>query len=55
MDAEMTFNDPVMYAHPFTIKFTHALVPDSDILEAYCNENEKDRAHIPGLKEVPAK
>ena len=55
MDVEMTFNDPVMYSHPFTIKFTHALIPDSDILEAYCNENEKDRAHIQGLKEVPAK
>jgi hypothetical protein len=55
MDVEMTFNDPVMYTHPFTIRFTHALIPDSDILEAYCNENEKDRAHIQGLKEVPAK
>jgi hypothetical protein len=55
MDVEMTFNDPVMYTRPFTIKFTHALIPDSDILEAYCNENEKDRGHIQGLKEVPAK
>jgi hypothetical protein len=55
LDVEMTFNDPVMYTRPFTIKFTHALIPDSDILEAYCNENEKDRAHIQGLKEVPAK
>jgi hypothetical protein len=55
MDVEMTFNDPLMYTHPFTIKFTHELIPDSDILEAYCNENEKDRAHIQGLKEVPAK
>src|SRR5581483_8985534 len=55
MDVEMTFNDPVMYTRPFTIKFTHALVPDSDILETYCNENEKDRNHIQDLKEVPAK
>jgi hypothetical protein len=55
MDVEMTFKDPIMYTRPFTIKFTLALVPDSDILETYCNENEKDRAHIPGLKEVPAK
>lgn len=55
MDVEMTFNDPVMYTRPFTIKFTHALVPDTDILEAYCNENERDRAHIQNLKEVPAK
>jgi hypothetical protein len=52
---EMTFNDPIMYARPFKIKFALRLVPDSDIIETYCNENEKDRAHIPGLKEVPAK
>ena len=55
MDVEMTFNDPVMYTRPFTIKFTHALVADSDILETYCNENEKDRNHIQDLKEVRAK
>lgn len=53
MDVQMTFNDPVMYTRPFTIKFTHELVPDTDILEAYCNENERDRTHI--LKEAPAK
>ena len=49
MDVEMTFKDPVMYTRPFPIKFTHELIADSDILEAYCNENEKDRDHIPGI------
>jgi hypothetical protein len=52
MDVEMTFNDPVMYKKPFTIKFTHQLVPDSDILEAYCAENEKDSGHILGTAPV---
>ena len=55
MDVEMTFNDPAMYTRPFTIKFTHLLAADSDILEAYCSENEKDRAHMTGLKESSAK
>ena len=54
MQVEMTFTDPEFYNKPFTIKFQHALVPDSDILEAYCNENEKDRQHIQGAHEVPA-
>ena len=31
---------------PFTIKFTQILIPDSDILETVCNENEKDRIHM---------
>lgn len=46
MDVEMTFVDPKMYSKPFSIKFTEVLLADSDILESYCNENEKDRAHL---------
>ena len=46
MDVEMTFDDPKMYTKPFTIKVTYELWPDSDIFEFFCNENEKDRAHL---------
>ena len=46
LDVEMTFDDPVMYTKPFSIKFTHLLQADSDILENFCNENEKDRSHL---------
>jgi hypothetical protein len=46
MDVEMTLDDPQMYTKPFTIKFTQELLADSDIFEYYCNENEKDRAHM---------
>ncbi|HEX4997613.1 MAG TPA: hypothetical protein VFY29_05280 [Terriglobia bacterium] len=46
LDAEVTFNDPVWYSKPFTIKVTYLLQPDTDILEYYC-ENEKDHAHLP--------
>ncbi len=45
MDVEMTFDDPKMYTRPFTIKVTQLLQPDTDILEYFCNENEKDRVH----------
>jgi hypothetical protein len=55
MDVEMTFNDPVMYTRPFSIKFTHWLQADSDILESYCNENERDRKHLIGVDGVRAK
>ena len=47
LDIEMTFDDPKMYTKPFGIKVTHELVPDSDILEYFCAENERDRAHQP--------
>ena len=46
MDVEMTFDDPQMYTKPFTIKVPHELLADSDIFESFCNENEKDRAHL---------
>lgn len=49
LDVEMTFDDPIMYTKPFSIKVTYDLWPDSDIFEFVCNENEKDRAH--GVKE----
>ncbi len=46
MDVEMTFNDPKTYTKPFTIKVPHDLVADADIFEMFCNENEKDAAHM---------
>jgi hypothetical protein len=46
LDTEMTFEDPVMYKKPFTVKISYELVPNNDIFEMYCGENEKDRAHM---------
>jgi hypothetical protein len=46
LDVEITFDDPKMYNKPFTVKVTHLLQADTDILEYVCNENEKDRAHM---------
>jgi len=46
LDAEVTFNDPKFYTKPFSIKVTHLLQADSDILENVCGENEKDRIHL---------
>ena len=47
LDVEMTFDDPKMYDKPFTVKLTHLLQADTDILEYLCTENEKDRVHLP--------
>jgi hypothetical protein len=46
MDLEMTLDDPKYYTRPFTLKANLKLMPDSDILEYVCAENEKDRAHL---------
>jgi hypothetical protein len=46
MDLSITIDDPKIYTRPFTIQVGLRLVPDSDVLESICNENEKDRAHL---------
>lgn len=46
MDIGITFDDPKMYTKTWTIKVTAVLMPDTDILEAVCAENEKDRTHL---------
>jgi hypothetical protein len=46
IDIEMTFNDPENYTRPFTIKIPYDLIPDNDVFEMVCNENERDGAHL---------
>ena len=48
LDVQMTVDDPKMYTKPITVKITELLIPDSDVLESFCNENEKDLKHIVG-------
>jgi len=47
MDLELTFDDPTYYTRPFGFKTTLTLLPDSDVLEYVCTENEKDNARMP--------
>lgn len=46
MDLSITIDDPKMYTQSFTIKVSAVLLPDTDVLEAVCAENEKDLAHM---------
>src|SRR5229473_2801850 len=41
MELQITIDDPKMYTKPFTFKVTQLLLPDSDIFEYFCTENEK--------------
>lgn len=45
MDIQITIDDPKNYSAPFTIKSKQRLIPDTDILEFVCRENEKDETH----------
>jgi hypothetical protein len=46
MEVEVTVDDPKMYTGPFSVKFPLRLLPDTDVFESVCAENEKDRPHL---------
>jgi hypothetical protein len=48
MQVEMTFEDPKTYVTPFTLKLTANFVPDDDLIENVCLENEKDHGRLVG-------
>ena len=48
MDVEITVDDPKTYTKPVTIRVSHRLLPDTDLIESFCSEGEKDLAHMPG-------
>ena len=48
LDLQLTLNDPKAYTKPWTVTETLHLVPDNELLEYVCNENEKDLKHLVG-------
>jgi hypothetical protein len=48
IDVEQTIEDPKIYAKPWTIPVKLTLIPDTELIEFLCNENERDRVHLVG-------
>lgn len=48
LDMEITVDDSKTYTKPVTVKVSHRLLPDTDLIESFCSEGEKDLAHMPG-------
>ena len=44
----ITITDPQTFTKPITFSVVEELLPDTDLLEHYCVENERDDAHMPG-------
>lgn len=47
---DMTHSDPEIYTKPWTSKVAGVYIPDTDLIEYVCAENEKDRRHLVGKK-----
>ena len=48
MQLEVTMEDPKTFAKPVTIALGVNYVPDTEMLEYVCNENERDSGHLVG-------
>ena len=46
LEIEITIDDSKAYTAPWTAKLTQPLVLDSELIDYYCLENEKDFAHM---------
>jgi hypothetical protein len=48
LDVQLTIDDPKAYTKPWSVDLAMHLLPDTDLLEYVCNENEKDVKHMVG-------
>jgi hypothetical protein len=46
MEVQLTVDDPKAYTKPWTVTESLQLLPDTDLIEYVCNENERDAIHI---------
>jgi hypothetical protein len=45
MEIDITIDDPKAYTKPFTVRVSHQLTLDQELIEFICNENEKSVQH----------
>jgi hypothetical protein len=48
IDLTITITDPKTFTRPITFSVVEQLLPDTDLFEHYCLENERDDRHFPG-------
>src|SRR5258706_1984557 len=48
LDVQLTLDDPKTFTQAVSVKFPEVLLPDTDLIEYFCSENQKVLTH-PGL------
>ena len=46
LEIEITISDPKTYTAPWTVKISDPIVLDSELIDYYCLENERDATHM---------
>jgi hypothetical protein len=55
LDLDVTFEDPAVYAHPWTVAVRAELAPDTELIEYVCNESKSDLNRLVGKASDEAK
>jgi hypothetical protein len=45
---ELTVEDPKTFTRPWTVTFNQRLMPDADLIEFVCAENNRSEGHLVG-------
>jgi hypothetical protein len=45
LEIDVTIDDPKAYTEPFTVRVSHQILLDQELIEFVCNENEKSSQH----------
>jgi hypothetical protein len=48
VEIDVTINDPKAYTRPFTVKLNQVILVDTELLDYFCLDNEKDAKHLVG-------
>jgi len=48
LQIDVTIEDPKVYTMPFTVRVVHRLLPDTDLIEFICQENDRSGPHLVG-------
>ena len=48
LEIEVTMDDPKAYTKPWTVKLNQRIALDTEILDYFCQDNEKDAVHLVG-------
>jgi hypothetical protein len=48
LEIDITFEDPKVYTAPFTVTVLQRIMPDTDLIEFICHENDRSGPHLVG-------
>jgi hypothetical protein len=48
VNVELTIDDPKAYLRPWTVVLRQRLVPDTELLDYHCTDNERDAGRLVG-------